>query len=217
MDIKKFGEKIKKLRKKTGKSQKQIANEITSEYHIGITQQSLGRYENGERKPDIEILESLARYYNVSSDYLLGINPNPSIDPDVTNACNITGLNEDTVKHLNYISNSNDELLQVIDLLLLQNKEAQKNEAKELNLLDLLWEYLFAEYEIPSISYNDILNNAIKTDILDGEYTDVFIYRVKNNKHVRLCKADELKDILLSDIQFVLKNTNIQFINKKKE
>lgn len=37
---------------------------------IGISRASLGYYENGDRKPDIEILMKLADYYHVSCDYL---------------------------------------------------------------------------------------------------------------------------------------------------
>lgn len=39
---------------------------------IGTTAQSLGRYEKGERIPDIFIASRLADYFGVSCDYLLG-------------------------------------------------------------------------------------------------------------------------------------------------
>lgn len=41
---------------------------------LGISRASLGYYESGERKPDAEILSRIAKYYKVSSDYLLGLN-----------------------------------------------------------------------------------------------------------------------------------------------
>lgn len=40
---------------------------------IGITPQSLSLYENAERVPNIEVLYKLAKYFNVSSDYLIGL------------------------------------------------------------------------------------------------------------------------------------------------
>lgn len=38
------------------------------------------RYEKGERMPDGNTLISLADYFNVSSDYLLGLSDNPEIN-----------------------------------------------------------------------------------------------------------------------------------------
>ncbi len=40
---------------------------------IGITRVAMGYYEKGERKPDIEMIYKIARFYGVSSDYLIGI------------------------------------------------------------------------------------------------------------------------------------------------
>ena len=40
---------------------------------LNTTKQSYGRYENGTTKLSIEDLIKLAQYYNVSTDYLLGL------------------------------------------------------------------------------------------------------------------------------------------------
>ena len=40
--------------------------------HLHITQAAYSNYETGERAVPIEILIKLARFYNVSIDYLLG-------------------------------------------------------------------------------------------------------------------------------------------------
>ncbi len=93
MDI--FRERLRELRGK--KSQEEIAKAI------GITPQSLGRYEKkgkGGRKPDIEVLKLIAKHFNVSADYLLGLSEIKTIEPDINNACNVTGLNEDAIKKL---------------------------------------------------------------------------------------------------------------------
>jgi transcriptional regulator with XRE-family HTH domain len=70
MDINVFAERLKKLRE--DKTQNQVAKEMNSLNLSTITQQTLGRYENGDRLPNAEILCDLADYYNVSVDYLLG-------------------------------------------------------------------------------------------------------------------------------------------------
>lgn len=44
---------------------------------LHTTKQSYGRYENGLRKLTIEDLIKLAEFYNVSTDYILGLTDNP--------------------------------------------------------------------------------------------------------------------------------------------
>lgn len=58
---------LKTLREDAGLSQEALAKEI------GISQSALGNYERGSRAPDKDIIIALAKRFNVSSDYLLGI------------------------------------------------------------------------------------------------------------------------------------------------
>jgi len=57
---------LKKLRTNKGISQQKLA-EI-----IGVSQQSINKYENHNVEPDIFTLISLAEYFNTSIDYLVG-------------------------------------------------------------------------------------------------------------------------------------------------
>lgn len=45
---------------------------------INTTKQGYGLYENGKRNLKIEDLISLAKFYKVSTDYLLGLTNNPT-------------------------------------------------------------------------------------------------------------------------------------------
>ena len=56
---------LKALRKKKGISQLRLATELNT------TQNTISRYETGEREPGIAELIKLADYFNVSVDYLL--------------------------------------------------------------------------------------------------------------------------------------------------
>jgi len=58
------------LKKENGLLQKEIATSI------GVSLRSYQRYESGERKPDSDILEKLADYFDVSLDYLVGRSDN---------------------------------------------------------------------------------------------------------------------------------------------
>jgi transcriptional regulator with XRE-family HTH domain len=57
---------IKDLRAEKGISQNELAKAL------GLTQQAISAYENGLREPDLETLQKIADFFNVSVDYLLG-------------------------------------------------------------------------------------------------------------------------------------------------
>lgn len=58
---------IKELRKKRGLMQQRLASEL------GITQQMLSRYERDVTLIKVDVLKKIAKYFNVTTDYLLGI------------------------------------------------------------------------------------------------------------------------------------------------
>ena len=59
-------ENLKKLREEAGISQKQLAE------LIGVSQQSVNKYENHNIEPDIEMMIRIADHFNTSVDYLIG-------------------------------------------------------------------------------------------------------------------------------------------------
>ncbi len=67
MDI---AEKLKKLRAPTGLSQRELAKELN------ITKSAYSNYESGIRMPSYEILIKICKYFEVTSDYLLGLDEN---------------------------------------------------------------------------------------------------------------------------------------------
>ena len=46
---------------------------------LGLNQNSISRYENGEREADYATLIAIADYFGVSIDYLLGRTENPKL------------------------------------------------------------------------------------------------------------------------------------------
>ncbi len=69
---------LKLLRTEKKMSQQELADAL------GISKSSINMYERGERQPNFEVLETIADFFNVDIDYLLGrttkttkiINPN---------------------------------------------------------------------------------------------------------------------------------------------
>ena len=65
---------LKELRKKKKLSQLRLAIDLST------TQNTISRYETGEREPDMEALIKIADYFDVSVDYLLGRTNNPEMN-----------------------------------------------------------------------------------------------------------------------------------------
>ena len=60
-----FGARIAMLRKSCGISQQALAKEL------GVSASAIGMYEQGRREPPCQIIVALARFFHVSTDFLL--------------------------------------------------------------------------------------------------------------------------------------------------
>lgn len=93
MEIINMGERLKNLRISKKLTQKQVSE------RLGIAISTLSGYELEEKHPSYYVLMKLARLYDVSTDYLIGMTEKRNID--------VTGLSE---KEINTI-------VDIIDLL----------------------------------------------------------------------------------------------------
>lgn len=93
-----LGTRIKKLREKKNLSQKDLAKELH------ISNSTLSQYESGIRVPSDEMKTTLAKYFDVSMDYLMGLSSEPrhsesDENPRITIlARNASSLTEDQIK-----------------------------------------------------------------------------------------------------------------------
>ena len=55
-------------------------SQITLAMELNMNQNSISRYETGEREADYATLIAFADYFNVSVDYLLGRTDNPKMN-----------------------------------------------------------------------------------------------------------------------------------------
>lgn len=63
----KFEQRLKELRQEKSLSQTQLAEALR------VSQRSISSWETGFRQPDFATLEKIAKYFDVSADYLLGL------------------------------------------------------------------------------------------------------------------------------------------------
>jgi len=72
---------------------------------LGISQQTISKYENGTRQPDFNILKFIADFFDVSTDYLLGRSvirkPGKSIEEShAYYNFNVEGLPDEAIKQV---------------------------------------------------------------------------------------------------------------------
>lgn len=84
-----FGTRLKELRKQSGLTQQQLAE------RVGVTKSVISFYELKERAPSPDVLTKLSYIFHVSTDYLLGIERNKTVD--------VTGLSDDDIKAVQLI------------------------------------------------------------------------------------------------------------------
>lgn len=63
----KFAERLKELREEKGLSQRQLGK------LVGVSDRAIGLWEKKLRIPNLEIASEIARFFNVSIDYLAGL------------------------------------------------------------------------------------------------------------------------------------------------
>lgn len=81
-----FGNTLKTLRIRDNMTQAQLAQKL------GLTKSVISAYETGLRMPSYDVLIHIAKIYNVSTDYLLGVESKQQID--------ISGLSQEETNAL---------------------------------------------------------------------------------------------------------------------
>lgn len=84
-----LNEQIRELRNIRGISQIQLANKL------GVTKQSVSNWENDNILPSIEMLVKIAIFFEVSTDYLLGLDKKRTLD--------VENLTEIQISHIQLI------------------------------------------------------------------------------------------------------------------
>lgn len=84
-----FGENLRKLRHNRNLTQKELG------VMVGLSKAVVSKYENSMGYPTYDVLIRIARYFGVTTDYLLGVNKNKAVD--------VSGLTDsqiDTIQQL---------------------------------------------------------------------------------------------------------------------
>lgn len=103
-------EKIAQLRKAKSWSQEDLAKQIQSSRIM------IGKYERGDNTPSLDVIIKLAKAFEVSTDYLIGVGENASFD-------------KETIKRLDEMERlpeaERQRIFQYIDLVIRDSKARQ--------------------------------------------------------------------------------------------
>lgn len=119
---------IRELRLKNHITQTELAKKIH------VSPQVISKYEKNERKPKIDKLQSLANFFNVSVEYLMGLSDQPHVPKYETDkgvnrlpATGLSPLSEDERAEGGYIINApkpsaSDTLRNIVTILMLDDE-----------------------------------------------------------------------------------------------
>ncbi|UOQ47208.1 helix-turn-helix domain-containing protein [Gracilibacillus caseinilyticus] len=100
MDEKILGKRIRKLRQDKKLTMKQLGEKFS------LAESTISGYENGNRKPDMDLVIKLADFFEVSVDYLYG-REEKQLDHDNLFFFDMEGLTEEEIndikRHIDYV------------------------------------------------------------------------------------------------------------------
>ena len=199
-----IGERLKQLRIKNGLKQQELAN------MFGLSSGTISFYESEQRKPDIDFIVAVAKYFDVSTDYLLGLTN--ATDKENIDISKVTGLNDFSLTILEQsLKETNNAAAEVIDTVIcggdflrfvnLINDKKEKKPTIDIDWSDICDKKLSDIFDMDIEQRTTILNmlfpmnrfNACEVSELQIEkYIDSIAKRLKE-KYLNLVKsADEL-------------------------
>ena len=214
-------------------AEKKVTNKRLSEI-CSVKAQSVSLWINGETRPDILSLVKIAKYFNVSTDFLLGLNDYETTDKATKELCSTLGLSEDSINLLlkntplyfeewekaDGINTCNiAQTVMILDALLkdhidyLTNKDNRKAEEKH-SLLKLLYSYL----EHTALSGSATVHSGGKF-LSINDVSERFSIQQHTESGIFADNLYSYKDLLLAqDIQKItafLQNKNIKGIDRE--
>lgn len=121
-----IGKNLKKLREEKWATKKGFVQEFNRKEGV-LSEQTYGKYENGKLEPNIYILYSLAKFHNVSMDYIMGISTTPLPRQNIMAFSDVCKLSPKSVRVLqNYAKMKRDNILKTLDYIIQDQKLIEK-------------------------------------------------------------------------------------------
>lgn len=188
-----FDERLTELRKETPFNQKDFANEL------GLEPSKYNKWENGKTVPDFETVITLAKYFNVTVDYLVG-------NSDVRKWEN-AGINSEL--------GLTDKSIEVIKSLKISNTKLTPDDPDFLEsdsrlLIDVFNDFIEDEYNFKHFltalkylsnwgSYNEYIEPEKQENDI-GSFRNISVFDTKHYLYKQL--LNELLDAIITELEF---------------
>ena len=125
---------------------KQTMDEVSTATGISKSLIQALEDEDQARSVGYDKVATLAKHYGVSSDYLLGLTPNPTTDTNLSAVCEYTGLSQGSVQFLSFFRRIGDhETANVLDILIDDSRyhksDGNRSYRSILNLLNFFFSF----------------------------------------------------------------------------
>ena len=192
-------------KKKTGLGNNQIAEKI------GIGQGQLSKHLNAQTELKISSLVKIAKYFGVSTDYLLGLTKLKSPNEDYKNIHKVLHLSDGTITNVKTMTEKIDGATYVLNLLLDNTEDTSKYfRSYILNIIKYLSDManVNAESNDSYDDYNPFSMESLEKNIEEGNNP----YKIKNTKeleaihlfritNITTALAKKMKEKYLSDVK----------------
>ena len=191
-----FENRLSLLRDEKGLTKSEVAKSL------GIPYTTYLNYENDIREPNSDTLIKIAKYYNVSIDYLLGVSDVRTTDIDVQEIRNATGLSEKSIVNIKKFCIGEPFGMVFLNKLLEGLVFPYDQEDKSI-LYEIIM-YLF--YNTPKSSVPDdyfalLANNTLKRISFKAEKTKYEIGRIPECELIQQYMLNRIIDALKSAIE----------------
>lgn len=200
-------ERLKALREGKKLSHEALADKLSEKYGKSISRDVLINYEISDQYHSkfntgfgmrIEYIANLADFYEVSTDYLLGMTDTKSVSEKIKSSCQYTKLSESALEKLHeYVNDPKRTLCIKILSFMLENGHVQR-------ITDILNNSLIKSYEYKLI-YDDItggkeLDELVSTNELAFNKFAINLYKEAQEKLDKRYKS-EIQQIVSNNIQ----------------
>jgi len=118
---------------------------------LGVMDNTISYFAKGARTPNTEQIIKIANFLNVSTDFLLGLQKEPSTNKTIASLNKRLGLKKEAIEILEHFvwcekENEYNKNLDAVNLMLSRNN---------IGLLNLIANYLYEDYELANKAAND--------------------------------------------------------------
>ena len=176
---------------------------------IGVSRQAISQYRDGSAQPSFDKLLKIAEFFNVSTDYLLGVVSEPTRNVNIQQFCELTGLTENSVNRLEGMKRVTTYYTSIINQLI--------NHPAMIDFLIAIWTHKCGYNATQELTEDDkkILAKYFGCKPADvKKYVDVSSKSVIESIVVNMVDGIDLEPQVKHDLEEIVKEMKLPFTDE---